>query len=169
MILIEMDQRPAFLTESLAAETLEIAERAFILPFFNFGGAKRPFIHIVILGKDGEIIAERSYGHAREGQQFEDQCKQIARSKAKIHYRTGRPSAEVHRRAPHLLLVGDTVYGGSAEHEGLYVGASGIQDYFDEALAASVAAFCWARCREAWEAFNDEKGGQYLYPEPAFP
>ena len=95
------------------------------------------------------------------------QCTEVARGKARIHYRTGRPSLEIQARRPNLLLVGDTVWGGSAEHEGVIAAASGVQSSFDEAIAAMVAAILWALCCEAQIAHLASPNKKPIYQGPA--
>lgn len=87
----------------------------------------------------------------------------IARSKAQLHHRTGLPSALVQARRPHHLLVGDTIHGGSAEHEGLIAAASGIQGHFDEAIAGIIASLFWGLCKHAQDQFMKDTGGTDHY------
>jgi hypothetical protein len=127
----------------------------------------RKLIHVVILGPDGEVAHEESVGpDVREGDEFLKACQEIARSKARLHFREGRKSREIQERCPHLLRVGDTVHGGSADYEGLIVAASGVQGHFDETIAALVASICWGLCKDAQEAFMKARGKQHRYEEP---
>ena len=73
----------------------------------------------------------------------------------------------MHDRAPHLLLVGDTVYGGSASYEGLIVAGSGVQDYFDEAISALIAALLWGLIKERQVRYRDQRAGQPIYRHSA--
>lgn len=130
----------------------------------------RKLMDIVMLGPNGEIILDRCIGPDAAKPEFAELRQafaEIARSKAAIHYRTGRPSREVHDRAPHLLLVGDTVYGGSASYEGLIVAGSGVQDYFDETIAAILAATFWGLIKERQARYRDHHPGQPMYRHSA--
>ena len=157
--------QPVFLTEPLAGRALNIAE-PLILSMFNSRemGCKRGFVHVVILDALGNIAAERTIGQAPEGAEFEEQCARIARSKAQIHFRTGIPSRMVHERRPHALLVGDTHFGGSYDHDGLIAAASGVQSYFDETIAATVAAITWGLCKDMQERYlNGDHEDELFY------
>ena len=109
------------------------------------------------MGIDGGFLFERSVGPDIETDKRLPTCVEIARSKGQIHFRTGRPSAEIQARRPGSLTVGDTVHGGSAEHEGIIVAASGVQGFYDESIAAIVAAILWGLCREAQTAHMESK------------
>ena len=149
------EKKSRFFTPELARQALTAAE-ACILALFNskVSAPERPFIHMVILGNDGKIIAEQTIGRAPEGEDFEDQCRKIARSKAEIHFRTGRSSKVVQERAPHLLSKFDTIYGGSAEFEDIIVAGSGVEEYFDEAISNMVAGLVWAFCKKTQANFR---------------
>ena len=126
----------------------------------------RKCMHIVVLDPNGEILLERGIGPEATNAEFAENMQAfgaVARSKAAIHYRTGRPSREVHDRAPHLLLVGDTVYGGSASYEGLIVAGSGVQDYFDEAISALLAATLWGLIKEQQAKVRESRAGEPFY------
>lgn len=130
----------------------------------------RKLMDVVMLGPNGEILLERCIGPDAAKPEFaalRQDFAEIARSKAAIHYRTGRPSREVHDRAPHLLLVGDTVYGGSAAYEGLIVAGSGVQDYFDETIAAILAATFWGLIKARQARYRDLHPGQAMYRHSA--
>ena len=130
----------------------------------------RKYIHIVVLDPNGEILLDRSVGPDADKPEFAEHlqgCARVARSKAAIHSRTGRPSKEVHDRAPHLLLVGDTIYGGSASYEGLIVAGSAVQDYFDEAISAVIAAVLWGLIKERQARYREDHAGRPFYEDPA--
>ena len=91
---------------------------------------------------------------------------EVARGKARLHFRTGKPSLEVQSRRPHILEVGDTIWGGSADHEGLIVAASGVQSCYDEAICAIVAAILWGLCVDAQTKHLAKPDKTPLYKQP---
>ncbi|HEY0847299.1 MAG TPA: hypothetical protein VGE12_18160 [Noviherbaspirillum sp.] len=67
----------------------------------------------------------------------------FARAKARVAWRTGLDSHLVQELLPHLLAAGDTVLWGSAVVDGIVVGVSGANPWFDEVFAGTVAM--WLR------------------------
>jgi hypothetical protein len=63
----------------------------------------------------------------------------FARAKAKLAWRTGLDSHLVQELRPQLLRAGDTVLWGSAVVDGIVVGVSGANPWYDEAFAGTVA------------------------------
>ena len=63
----------------------------------------------------------------------------FARAKARLHWRTGLNTEVVQTRYPHLLQPGDTTLAGTAEVDGIVVGVSGANPWYDEAFAGVVA------------------------------
>jgi hypothetical protein len=153
-----------YLNKSRARHAIELAEPTILKMMQTVTNHKA--LHIVIVGVDGQILHEQSVG-PDVGREPDPQrmagCVEIARSKAQIHFRTGRPSAEIQARRPGSLLVGDTVYGGSAEHEGIIVAVSGVQGFYDESIAGTVASILWGLCMEAQTAHmaRKDKGTHY--------
>jgi len=64
----------------------------------------------------------------------------FARAKAKLSWRHGMDTHTLQTVRPHLLEAGDTVLWGSAVLDGIVVGVSGAYAWYDEAIAACVAA-----------------------------
>ncbi|SAI06912.1 Uncharacterised protein [Bordetella ansorpii] len=62
-----------------------------------------------------------------------------ARGKAALSWRTGQNSHAVCTTVAHLLRPEDTALWGSVWHEGIIVGVSGAQPWYDEAFAGAVA------------------------------
>jgi len=77
----------------------------------------------------------------------------FARAKARIAWRTGLDSHVVQESRPHLLATGDTTLWGSIVLDGIVVGVSGANAWYDEAFAGTVAmclrAIAKARAHEA--------------------
>jgi hypothetical protein len=153
-----------YLTKARAEQALALAEPT-ILELMKTV-ASRKALHVVILGVDGQVLHERSIGPDVEADQKRlVTCIEIARSKARIHFRTGRPAAEVQARRPHALLVGDTIWGGSASHEGIIVAASGVQGYYDESISGMVAAIFWGLCMDAQAAYMGKPEKATIYKD----
>ena len=155
-----------YLTAARAQQALQLAEPTILHMMQTVTNKKA--LHIVILGLDGEVLHEADLGpDVANDRERLAQCTDVARGKARIHFRTGRPSLEIQARRPHALIVGDTIWGGSASHEGLIVAASGVQSSFDEAISAMVAAILWALCVEAQIAHLASPAKTPIYKAPA--
>lgn len=63
----------------------------------------------------------------------------FAREKARVCWRTQRSGHEVRAIAPHLLQATDTGVWGGVWVDGIAVGVSGADPWFDEAIAGSLA------------------------------
>jgi hypothetical protein len=63
----------------------------------------------------------------------------FARAKARVAWRTGMDSHVVQELYPHLLAPGDTVLWGTAIVDGIVVGVSGANPWYDEAFAGTIA------------------------------
>jgi hypothetical protein len=63
----------------------------------------------------------------------------FARAKARIAWRTGMDSHAVQELCPYMLLAKDTVLWGSVVLDGIVVGVSGANAWYDEAFAGTVA------------------------------
>lgn len=59
----------------------------------------------------------------------------IARAKAELCWRTGKPSGYVLHRTPWLLQEGDARYAGGVVRDGLVVAISGFPSHIDEMLS----------------------------------
>jgi hypothetical protein len=158
-----VENKPVYLHEKLAKQAVELVTPSVERLLETFG--ERPFAHIVVLDPNGTSIYDRKLGEAPEGAAFEALVADIARRKAKIHFRTGRPSPVVRERAPHLLRVGDTTHGGSFDHEGLIAAVSGVQAHLDETIAAMVASMCWGLCKEAQARYLANPANEHFYEE----
>lgn len=63
----------------------------------------------------------------------------FARAKARVSWRTGRDAHLVAAVAPHWLAPGDTVLWGAVARDGLVVGVSGADPWYDEVFAGAIA------------------------------
>lgn len=81
----------------------------------------------------------------------------FARAKALMAWRTGLDGHLVHELRPQLLAAGDTVLWGSVALDGIVVGVSGAQPWYDEAFAGTVA-MCLRALAKAGIAEERRKG-----------
>lgn len=154
-----------YLTKARAQQALSIALPAIDHLFNTVTNVKH--VHLVILANDGSILLESDIGpDANKTPDRVERTTSIARGKAQLHFRTGRPSLEVQARKPHILQVGDTIYGGSADHEGIIVAASGVQSCYDETISAIVAAILWGLCSDAQTQHMAKPDKPVIYQGP---
>jgi hypothetical protein len=73
----------------------------------------------------------------------------FARAKAKLSWLHGMDTHALQALRPQLLEAGDTVLWGSAVLDGIVVGVSGAYAWYDEAIAACVAACLRAVAKRA--------------------
>jgi hypothetical protein len=76
----------------------------------------------------------------------------FALAKARIAWRTGMDSHAVQALHPHLLMQNDTVLWGSVVLDGIVVGVSGANPWYDEAFAGAIAMCLRAMAKAAIEA-----------------
>jgi len=134
------------LTEDMVKQAIPIVEAAYN-EMQQRDMLKRPHLFMVVLDPtkpyfpnavfDRIILYERAFTSS-DG--WEDPYDQFARQKAKASWRTGLPTRVIRECAPHLLKEGNTVHGGSVVHDGLVVACSGVQPWFDEAIAGIASA-----------------------------
>jgi len=162
-----MEKKSAILTKVICYQAFEIA-RPSIEALLTAVPAACRAVHIVIPDLNGEPLAEIDFGPDVETQEYAvrvNKVTEISHSKAEIHHRTGRPSLEVQKRAPHLVMVGETVYGGSSDHEGLIAAASGVQAYIDETCSGIVSSIAWGLCMHANETFHAQAEHGHMFEE----
>lgn len=104
-------------------------------------------IHIVVIDPDGNEY-EKTIAHNRK-ENWAHPYDEIARRKAKMCQRTGKPSGEVLTRTPWLLKAGDPPFAGGIIEDGLVVAVSGLQSHFDEMLAWMIFNAIAALCTDA--------------------
>ncbi len=154
-----------YLTRARAEQALTLAEPAIHKLFDTVARPKH--VHLVILAADGTILLETDLGpDAGKDPARIAHTTAISRGKAQLHFRTGRPSLTAQARMPHVLQVGDTIYGGSSDHEGIIVAASGVQSCFDETISAIVAAILWGLCSDAQTRYMAQPDKAVLYQAP---
>jgi len=103
------------------------------------------FLHIVIMDParpwgaapfEQSILHEHSVG---DRERWDADYARFARDKARICWRTGRDGHAVRTVAPHLLAAGDCGVWGAVCVDGIVVGVSGANPWYDEAFAGCVA------------------------------
>lgn len=87
---------------------------------------------------------------------------EFARAKARVAWRTGMDGHKVQELRPHLLTAKDTVLWGSTIVDGIVVGVSGAQPWYDEAFAGTVA-MCLRALAKA--GINDARSKELFLPQ----
>ena len=146
-----MEDKEPFASGSFFADQRAAREAvALVLPMVEQGLLQRTigdsgFLYIVIMDPalgpeasdfDHAVLYEHAVG---DRSAWDADYARFARDKARVAWRTGRDGHFVRQLAPHLLKDTDTGLWGSACVDGIAVGVSGAQPWFDEAIAASVA------------------------------
>lgn len=130
---------------SAAKEAVDLA-----LPMIEKGIASRRlgesgFLYIVIMdpalgpgdcGFEQAILYEHAVGDRAA---WDADYAHYAREKARVCWRARRNGHELRYMAPQLLRAADTAVWGGIWHEGIAVGVSGADPWFDEAIGTCVA------------------------------
>src|SRR3989344_5507137 len=110
----------------------------------------RNALHVVVLDPskyfgscqfEQAVLYEESFEKSRG---WERPFDEFARDKALISWRTGMDTHLVQQRFPHLYNEGDITFGGGVSRDGIVVGVSGVQWYFDQMFAELTASACKA-------------------------
>lgn len=107
-----------------------------------------------------EVLFERTFG-ADDSDDWDHPYDKIALSKAQICQRTGISSRDVRNDAGWLIETGDTLYVGAVIENGLVVGASGLQDHFDEMVCRVIIATIQALVRHQIVGTPENAGDFY--------
>jgi len=150
--------------EDAARAAVELAlpaiERAMRDPSAGDSGC----LHIVVMdplaAQGGEFERAILYEYSINRAQWDADYAAFARAKARVSWRTGRASHEVLSLTPHRLEPGDTLLWGSVCLDGIVVAVSGMQPWYDEALAGMVA--CAARAIAKGRAVLAARAGAFL-------
>lgn len=95
------------------------------------------------------------YEHAvGDRAQWDADYRGFARAKAQVAWSTGMDSHLVQELRPQLLAAGDTVLWGSVAMDGIVVGVSGANPWYDEAFAGTVAMCLRALAKAAATAYR---------------
>jgi hypothetical protein len=120
---------------------------------------KRDHAHVVVMNPtmrpwtgctfEEAILFQYSMGPR---QIWKHDYKAIALANASASWHSGRPTDELAQLAPHLHELSDAKWYGSVVYRGLIVAVSGLQPWFDVALANAIAGLCVARTIDRWQA-----------------
>lgn len=105
------------------------------------------------------ILYEESVGDVRK---WKYDYQAIARGKAKVAWRHQADSRQVVALMPHLLTWDDVRLPGGIFRDGIAVGTSGVQSFFDEAIGIVVAGMCRAFSIRDAEAMRDNPDAPYV-------
>ncbi|MCI2809057.1 hypothetical protein [Eoetvoesiella caeni] len=144
----------ALADQSAARHAVELA-----LPMIESGMASRSigesgFLYIVIMDPalgpeacsfESAILYEHSVG---DRSAWDADYALYAREKARVCWRGRRSGHELRYIAPHLLRATDTGVWGGVWHDGIAVGVSGADPWFDEAIGTSVAGLLRAIAKQ---------------------
>ncbi len=140
-------QRAGLLNETLAQEAVACARSLFDRAVQTHDFGESGAAHVVIMRPGSSpfdssfekaILYEESFGDVPS---WDADYAAFAREKARLAWTVRRDSQQVRDAWPQLLQTGDTLLGGGVHIDGMTVAVSGMQTWFDEALAASVAWF----------------------------
>jgi len=126
------------------------------------------FLYIVIMDPlltPGKCTFEEAilYEHAvGDRSQWDADYAAFAHAKARVAWRTGLDGHTVQELHPHLLTAGDTVLWRSIVHDGIVVGVSGANPWFDEAFAGTVAVWLKALAKAG---IADERSRHLFLPQ----
>jgi len=162
---------PRFLTEEVAQNAFETV-RTMMITGLNggikpFSNLKRTDLHIIILvpamiGTENEegypnyglkphILIEQSLGDKKK---WDHPYDEIARCKALQIWHDRNDGSYTQ---PHLLFPNDTPYFGGVKMDGIVVGCSGVQPWFDQMIARVIACLCIGQARHDWEESRDNR------------
>jgi len=140
----------AILNRDMAVNAVRIVGMAFRgMKHENF--LNRNELHVVVLDPskyfgscqfEQAVLYEESFGEPRE--EWERPFDEFARAKAMLSWRTGMDTHLVQQRFPHLYNEGDITFGGGVYRDGIVVGVSGVQWFFDQMFAELTVSACKA-------------------------
>lgn len=134
-----------FADRQAAIETIEILRPMLVAALGNSAIGESGCLHVVIM--DPALTpAEATFEEAilyefslPEPSQWDADYVAFARAKARLSWSNSRDSHLLQSCQPHRLRSGDTALWGSIVYEGIVVGVSGADPWFDEAFAGCVA------------------------------
>lgn len=131
------DRNVAILAVDLVRPAIEAAMKAGLL--------KR---QILVIDVADPTTGEKMYSFVvclknNEGQQ---RFEVLARKKCELAHQTGMDTAKVVGKCPHLLAENDVKYPGGVNRDGIIVGCSGVEAYYDQMFAGMVAEAIKAIC-----------------------
>lgn len=159
-----MTSKSVFLNRDIAEQAVRLA-----LPMISQAVDRKDpavgdsgFFHLVVMDParapgschfEEAILYEYSVG---DREKWDADYAAFARAKAKVAWQAGMDSCAAQAFRPWLLEAGDTTLWGSAVVDGIVVGASGLQAWYDEAFAGAVAMCLRALAKGQAEAARKE-------------
>jgi hypothetical protein len=131
------------------------------------------FLHLVLMDPglppgtvpfEEAILLEHSIG---DRDRWDADYARFARAKAQLSWRHGVDGHVLQSRYPHLLLPGETTLWGGICLDGITVGVSGAQPWYDEAFGLTLAAYLRAEIKRSAAAASEQK--VLFAPGPAVP
>jgi hypothetical protein len=153
------------LTEEIAEQAIDLA-RPLIEHLLSQAITESPHLYVVVALRDTTpspqeygVRAVASFGDRRD---WAYNYEEIAYGKTMITARTGLPSRLVQTMQPELLVPTDVMWWGNAIFGDIIVSCSGVQPWFDEAIANAIAGLCRALIQEELEGMKKgAKGDTY--------
>lgn len=129
-----------FLTKEVAEQALALVKPVFDTVSSNgLNPPDRINLHVVVLEPGTDLIlVEESWGEDPETWTLP--YEEIATSKALLCFKNKMNGRDIRNNAPWLHVVGNTRYVGGIYEDGLVVAASGLKDWWDEAISRMVIA-----------------------------
>lgn len=135
-----------FLTVEVARQALGLVRPVFDKLVADGLTGGRVNLHVAVYkpGSD-DVLCEESWGE--DPATWQRRYNEIALGKGDVISRTGLVGRTTLNDAPWLFRKGDVRYAGGVIENGLVVVASGLQDYWDEAISWMVVSTIQALCR----------------------
>ncbi len=163
-----MKEKSFILDREIAKKAIEIVEPS-ILAAMESGIVKRKALSICILNPQGEgIILLQHSINIGEAKEWKHPFDKIAMSKATTAQGKRKNTSYVRDLEPQMLVQGNTIYSGGAYFQGIAVGVSGVEEYFDEMIAKWIVHTTRALCLERFIKVKEaiEEKGEYSIPFP---
>lgn len=123
----------------------------------------RKVLAVTIITPEGEVYNELYGEDASDRDQWDHPFDEISLGKARLSDEHKMSSREIQLLHPALLKSGDIKYWGSVHQDGYTVACSGIQPYFDEAVAKSIMAVMMASLEHAAKNVSETTPGEIAY------
>lgn len=136
---------PAFADANAARQAVQMAMPMIEQALHDPNVGESGFLYIVIMDPTSDSATDDFqnsilYEHAiGDPSRWDADYAGFARDKAKVTWRTHRDSHSVRSVSPHLLRTDDCGVWGSACVDGIVVGVSGANPWYDEAFAGCIA------------------------------
>lgn len=156
-------QASVFITQETAQAAVNMVMPMIIEAMKDREVGDSGFFYLVVMdpaARPGHAAFEDAilYEHAvGDREQWDADYAAFARAKAKVAWEAGMDSAAVQALRPWALSADDTTLWGSVCVDGIVVGASGLQAWYDEAFAGAVAMCLRAMAKAQAEKARAER------------